>query len=117
MGTPWEGLTKAERERVTGLAADLYKVSDPAPVIGLEPMTEEGQGKRAEIYEAQSRGEWDLALNMLRQWGRFVPAPLLAYVRARIWQEAGELPVAAVFFEHALRLDPRNDNYEAMLLD
>src|SRR5262249_13774885 len=68
-------------------------------------------------YEARERGEWDRALELLRRWGKFVPPPLLSYLRARIWEDAGDKPVAVVFFEHACRLDPANENFQAMYLN
>ena len=80
-------------------------------------MNPQAQGKLGEAYEARERGEWDRALELLRRWGKYVPAPLLSYLRATIWEAAGERPVAAIFFEHACRLDPQNENFQAMFLN
>lgn len=116
MNEPWEGLSKVERERVTGLSKDLYEVSDH-PVQAPEPMNPKAQGKLNEAYEARERGEWDKALELLRRWGKYVPAPLISYLRGTIWRAAGDAATAAVFFEHASQLDPDNENFQAVLLD
>jgi tetratricopeptide (TPR) repeat protein len=115
MNEPWKGLSKLERERVSGLSKDLYEISD-RPVQGPEPMNPQAQGKLSEAYEARERGEWDRALELLRQSGNYVPAPLISYLRGTIWRAAGDAATAAVFFEHASQLDPNNENFQAVLL-
>jgi tetratricopeptide (TPR) repeat protein len=117
MEEPWGRLSAVERERITGLSKDLYTVSGPAPAQAPEPMNPQAQGKLGEAYEARERGEWDRALELLRRWGKFVPAPLLSYIRATIWEDAGDKPVAVIFFEHACRLDPQNENFQARYLN
>jgi tetratricopeptide (TPR) repeat protein len=117
MGEPWERLSAIERERVAGLSKDLYTVSDPPPSQPPQPMNPQAQGKLDEAYESRERGEWDRALELWRRWGKYVPAPLLSYLRAMIWEAAGDRPVAVVFFEHACRLDPQNENFQAMFLN
>src|SRR5437868_7026037 len=84
MNEPWEGLSKAERERVTGLSKDLYEISDNTAQATPEPMNPQAQGKLSEAYEARERGEWDRALQLLRRWGKYVPAPLISYLRGTI---------------------------------
>lgn len=115
MCEPWEGLSKVEKERFTGLSKDLYEISD-GRVQPSEPMNPQAQGKLVEAYEARGRGDWDKALDLLRQWGKHIPPALVSYVRGTIWQGAGEPAAAAAFFEHASRLEPANQNYEAVLL-
>jgi tetratricopeptide (TPR) repeat protein len=116
MGQPWERLSAVERERVAGLSKDLYTITDP-PAVGQEPMNPHAQGKLGEAYEAREKGEWDRALELLRRWGKYLPAPLLSYLRARIWEEAGDRSVAVVFFEHACQLDSQNENFRATYLN
>ena len=41
---------------------------------------------------------------------------MVSYVRGGIWLEAGDPATAALFFEHASKLQPDNENYLAMLL-
>jgi tetratricopeptide (TPR) repeat protein len=115
MNEPWGRLTAAERDRVAGLSKDLYTITDPSTAAP-EPMNPQAQHKLGEAYEARERGEWDRALELLRRWGKYVPPPLLAYLRARIWQDAGDQEVAVLFFEHASMLDPKNEAFQAMHL-
>jgi tetratricopeptide (TPR) repeat protein len=116
MEEPWGRLSAVERQRITGLSKDLYDVSGQPPEPAA-PMNPQAQGKLAEAYEARERGEWDRALELLRRWGKFVPPPLLSYLRAGIWEDAGDKQVAVVFFEHACRLDPVNENFQARYLN
>ena len=109
----WGQLTAAEIERLGGLSKDLYTVSDPPGTQPPETMNSQAQGKLGEAYEARERGEWDRALELLRRLGKLVPAPLLSYLRARIWEDIGDEAVAAIFFDHARRLDPTNENFRA----
>jgi tetratricopeptide (TPR) repeat protein len=112
----WGRLSVVERQRITGLSKDLYDVSGQPPEAAV-PMNPEAHAKLAGAYEARERGEWDRSLELLRRWGKFVPPPLLSYLRARIWEDAGDKQVAVVFFEHGCRLDPANENFQAMYLN
>lgn len=113
----WGKLTPAENERLSGLSQDLYSVSDPSTGQPREPMSGEAQAGLSEAYEARERGDWDRSLDLLRQWSAVVPRPLLSYLRARIWEDAGDKAVAAIFFDHAWRLDPSNENMRAGYLN
>jgi hypothetical protein len=62
----WGQMTVIERDRTGGLSQDLYTVSGPPPAQ-LEPITPEAQGEFGAVYEARERGDWDLALAMLRK--------------------------------------------------
>ena len=115
MCEPWEGLSKVEKERCTGLSKDLYAISD-GPVQPPEPMNPQTQAKLVEAYEARERGDWDRALELLRRWGKHIPLALISYLRGTIWRSAGEPATAAVFFGHASHLEPENENYQVVLL-
>lgn len=111
----WDDLSKVEKDRLTGLSKDLYEISD-GPVQSPEPMNPQALAKLGETYEARERGDWDKALELLRQGGKQIPAALVSYLRGRIWQDAGEPKTAAVFLEHAAQLEPENENYQAVNL-
>lgn len=115
MSEPWEGLSPVERDRVTGLSKDLYEISDYAE-HGLEPMSAQQHGDLSDMYEARERGEWDKALELLRRLGRHMPPALVCYLRGTLWVAAGDLAVAAIFFEQASRLEPTNTKYQATLV-
>jgi hypothetical protein len=116
MSEPWEGLTDAERKRVTGLSQDLYEISDDDSGRVTEPMTNEAQWKLNKAYEGREQGEWDRALEVLRRWGKYVPPALLAYLRGTIWRAMGNTEVAAVFFKHTAELEPERENLPAELV-
>jgi tetratricopeptide (TPR) repeat protein len=111
----WDDLSKLEKDRLTGLSKDLYEISD-GPAQAPELMNPQAQGKLVGAYEARERGDWDKALELLRRWGKYIPAALVSYLRGTIWRSAGEPAVAKVFFEHVSHLEPENENYQAVLL-
>lgn len=112
---PWEGLSETERNRVRGLSADLYSISDP-PSTEPRPMNPQAQAKLTEAIEARARGEWDRALELLRRWSKYMDPAVLSYVRGWIWTEAGDPETAVLFLEHAARFDPKNGTYLAAFL-
>ena len=112
---PWRALTDVERDRVQGLSADLFAVSESTPGQPLE-MNRQAQQKLAEAFEANQRGEWDRALALLRRWSKYIAPDVLSYLRAGIWSDSGSPDVAAVFYQHAATLDSDNSNYAAIHL-
>jgi tetratricopeptide (TPR) repeat protein len=112
----WDRLTPVERERLGGLSEDLYTVSDPPPAK-LEPMTLQTHGELRDVYEARERGDWDLALTLLRKLDKIVPPPLIAYLRGTIWDGLEEKQVAVVFHERAHQLAPESDPFLAAFVN
>jgi tetratricopeptide (TPR) repeat protein len=112
---PWEALSEVERNRVRNLSEDLYALVEPPPAA--RPMNPQAQAKLTEIVEARQRGEWDRALDLVRRWRACIDPAFVSYLRGTIWLEAGDPGTAALFYEHAVKLQPDNDNYQAMLLD
>lgn len=111
----WESLTETERDRLRGLSEDLYSITDSiAPLLDANP-----QFQRAikDAFEAQQRGEWDIALKLLRRWRRYIAPDLLSYLRGGIWLRAGDPATAYLFFQHAADLEPTNGTYLAFALD
>jgi tetratricopeptide (TPR) repeat protein len=109
---PWELLSTVERKRLRGLSDDLNAISEQSTNAATEPMNPQAQAKLIEATEARQRGEWDLALDTLRFFGRSIAPALLSYLRGAIWSEAGDPETAAIFFEHAAQLDPNNGTYQ-----
>jgi tetratricopeptide (TPR) repeat protein len=116
MDGPWEALSDVERKRIGGLSEDLNAISDSMSAQAPLEMNPQVQEKLVQAYDARQRGEWDRALELLRRWGRYAPPALISYLRGTIWQEAGDAGTAAVFVEHACRLEPENGKYHAELL-
>lgn len=103
---PWEALSEPERTRARLVAEDLYSLYETTPAR-LE-MTREAQAGLNEAYEARQRGEWDRSLELLRTWRVFIDPFLVSYLRGTVWLEAGDPATAALFFQHAHKLNPVN---------
>lgn len=113
---PWRALTEVEKKRLSGLSEDLHSITDPPrPFTGdLGPRV---QAHLVEVEQARHRGEWDRALDVLRLWAASIEPSVLSYLRGFTWLEAGDPETAALFFEHASKLQPEHGAYRAMLLD
>ncbi len=111
--SPWESLSEIERRRVRNLSEDLYSMHEPAAAEMPNP---QAFSKLVDALEARKQGDWDRALDLLRRWGSYVDPAMVSYVRGEIWLEAGDPATAALFFEHASKLQSKNENYLAMLL-
>jgi hypothetical protein len=111
---PWEALSEVERNRVGNLSEDLHSLVEPPPAP--QPMTPQAQAELSEAAEARQRGEWDRALDLLRCRRACIDPALVSYLRGSIWLEAGDPDTAALFYEHASKLQPGNGNYQAMFL-
>lgn len=108
----WEALSEVERNRVRNLSEDLYSLAEPPP--DALPMNPQAQAGLNEAVEAGQRDEWDRALDLLRRWRAYIDPALVSYLRGSIWLEAGDPATAALFFEHASKLQPANENYLTM---
>jgi len=113
---PWHALTVAEKERVQGLSADLFEISEPTGGVaqGTNP---QAQKNLTEALEAKQRGEWERTLELLRRWGKHIAPALVSYLRGGIWVKAGYPEIGVVFYEHAAKLDPDNANYAGLVLN
>jgi tetratricopeptide (TPR) repeat protein len=111
---PWEVLSEVERNRVRNLSEDLYSLIEPPPAP--QPMNPQAQAKLSEAFEAKQRGEWDRALALLRHWRAHIDPALVSYLRGSIWLAAGDAATAALFFEHAFKLNPENESYRCLYL-
>jgi hypothetical protein len=111
---PWNALPEVERNRVRYLSEDLYSLVEQPPVA--QSMNAEAREKLSEAFEARHRGEWDKALDLVRQWRACIDPALVSYLRGSIWLEAGDPATASLFFEHAATLQPDNVKYQEMFL-
>ena len=113
---PWRAPTEVEKKRIGGLSEDLYSITDP-PQSSSPEMTPQVQSRLVEVEQARQRGEWDRALEILRHWAASIDPAVLSYLRGFTWLGAGDPETAALFFEHASKLQPENGAYLAMVLD
>lgn len=112
---PWEALTEVEKKRIAGLSEDLYSITDPAR-IAVKELNPQAQARFVDIAQARQIGDWDRALELMRRWGGYLDSALLSYLRGSTWLEAGDPAMAAIFYKHALELQPGNSNYRAVYL-
>jgi tetratricopeptide (TPR) repeat protein len=111
---PWEALSETERARARWVAEDLYSLYEEPPAR--QEMTSDAQARLNEVYEARERGEWDLSLQLLRTWRAYFDPFLVSYLRGTIWLDAGDPATAALFFQHAHKLNPGDPIHLAMFL-
>lgn len=116
LDAPLRALNAIEKERAQWLSEDLYAVSEPAVGTTLKEMNLQSQEQLNEALEARQSREWDRALALLRRWREYISPALLSYLRGSIWLEAGNLDIAAAFYEHAAASDPENANYRAIYM-
>lgn len=114
MDAPCEGLSDVERKRIAGLSADLNAISE-IPAAQPPVMQSQSRATLIQATEAWRQGEWDRALELLRIAGNSAPPALVSHLRGEIWRDAGDAATAAVFFEHASRLEPENGNFQIKL--
>jgi hypothetical protein len=110
---PWQALSDVERKRASGLSEDLYSITESAGERALA-ITQEAQAGLNEAIRAQEAGDWDRALELLRRWGNHVAPAILSSLRGSIWLAAGDPEMAALFFEHAAKLQPDEGYYRAL---
>ena len=100
---PWRAASDLDRGRIDGLSEDLYMITDPPHAA--RPMTQPARVGLATRARAESRGDWDLALGLLRAWGAYLTPAALAARRGVLWYNLGDPESAALFFEHAAELE------------
>lgn len=111
---PSDLLSEPERRRVFGLSVDLNSLEENLDErIGSDLSPEALQ----EAYEARQAGDWDRALERIRQADPRATAPIALYFRGTIWTAMGFDSVATLFFDRAAGLAPDSDNYRAAALN
>jgi hypothetical protein len=115
MDEPASRLSSDEIDSVHGISGDFYSVTDPLPTVIL-PRTAEVNDDLAEASTARASKDFNHALDLLRRRASFLEPADLAYLRGRIWIEAGEDRIASLFLERAAELDPGNPNFGSIAL-
>ena len=112
---PYLEMTEEERDAIEGLSTDLFDVEriTSEPHLDSRPPANE---KIQSALSAQHAGHYDEALRILRENKSSEPPSRISYFRGRNWEEKGEPRVALLFFNHAARLDPENEDYRAAAL-
>jgi hypothetical protein len=110
---PWEALSEVERQRVRYLSEDLVSLTEPSSAQ--QPMTANVRSEMVEVAEARNRGDWDTALGLLRRNAAYLAPAELSYLRGVIWMEAGDPETAALFLDHAIKLEPDSQVFLAIV--
>jgi hypothetical protein len=115
MDEPASRLSSDEIDGVQGISTDFYSVTDPLPTAIL-PRNAEVDDDLAEASRAQASKDFHRALDLLRRRASYLEPAALAYLRGRIWIDAGEDRIASLFLERAAELDPGNPEYCSVTL-
>lgn len=94
----WSDLSDEQQGVIKELSVDLHSLAEPAKKPG--PLDEKGRAKLAEVLKAKELGDWNRALQSLREMRDELEPAYLSRMRGEIWREAGEPAVAADFFRH-----------------
>jgi tetratricopeptide (TPR) repeat protein len=115
MDRPGSRLSSDEIASLSGISADFYSLAD-APSSDLSRLTADALSDLQPSFQTQQSKEFPRAIELLRKHAESIPPASLAYLRGKIWMEAGEHQIAAAFLERASELDPQNANFRYMLL-
>jgi tetratricopeptide (TPR) repeat protein len=100
---------------LNGISADFYSLTDPLPAV-VAPLTADVWADLQPLFQPRKSKELHEVLDLLRKHAGFIPPASLAYLRGKIWMEAGEYQIAAAFLKRASELEPDNANYRYLAL-
>src|SRR6266849_726278 len=105
----WHSMSEAERERIRGLSEDFYLMREGAPrqVQMLPDEKAHWSEEAATVLTRMLTGmEADAALKFLRKpMPADQPRYVVPFMKARCWERLGEMELALLFLEEAVRLD------------
>src|SRR5262249_45122292 len=88
-----------------GISADFYSLTREPPKE-VSPITAEVLADLDLARKARASRDFTQALELLRKHAGELPPASLAYLRGRVWLEAGEPALAVMFLRRASELDP-----------
>ena len=103
MELSWWRLTEEEQDRVGGLSADLYMLSNEEV---FEPLDRSKAQLASELESALCCERWTEALALLRKNADVVTTEQRAIVRARAYEALGHHDTALLFLTYAVSLIP-----------
>lgn len=110
----WDALSKVQQTRLRGLSLDLNYIRE-AKRSSKGP-EQRGSDKLAAARNSMESGDPDKALELLRAFQDDIHAPLLSFLRGRIWLELEFPQVALEFHRDAWRLDEANQELQKVYL-
>ena len=105
MEGPEGQLSEAEMDRLDGLAADLYMLSNKELFERTDPAEAIPARLGAELRQAWEREEWEDVLVLLRKKMPFLSNEHRAYLRAVAYEHLGQLRSAFLFMDYASQLN------------
>jgi hypothetical protein len=105
MDEPGSRLSREEIASLQGISADFYSLTEEPP-REVPPMTAEVLADLELARQARESRDFSQALELLRKCAGQLPPADLAGLRGRVWLEAGEPALAAIFLQRASELDP-----------
>jgi len=109
---PWRELSQEQRKLLSGLSKDLNDIKhvtsvDKGGAVSLVFV---------QALNAQYAGNYSEALDILRANKTIPPFSRISFQRGRNWEDMGESKTALLFFQHAVKLAPENEEYRAVAL-
>lgn len=117
MEGPERQLSEAEMDRLDGLAADLYMLSNKELFERTDPAEAIPTRLGAELRQAWEREEWEDVLVLLRKRMPFLSNEHRAYLRAVAYEHLGQLHSAFLFMDYASQLNQDDTIYRYFGLD
>jgi tetratricopeptide (TPR) repeat protein len=115
MDDHWYQMSPVQIRRVEGLSADLYTLTDLLPPP--QQLTQQAIDEFQHLSSTAVRNEdWERLLELLRDRGLPYPPDRVAFLRARCWENLGDLETALLFLEKALALSPDDAEYRLALM-
>ena len=104
MDGPWKQLSGAERDRLSGLSADLYMFTGEEIIEPAELAERGSDTLGVALLAARTHGDWETVLALLRKGPTFLSKREIASFREEAYDELGHPEVARLFARHAARL-------------
>jgi hypothetical protein len=116
MDDHWYQMSPEEIRRVEGLSADLDTLTDPPPPP--RQLTRQENDEFNQLFDTAAQNDaWDRVLELLRDRPHPYPPEQIAFLRARCWENLGDLETARLFLEKAVALSPDNADYRSALME
>lgn len=112
MDAPWHAMGQGDQERLRGLSEDLHALTEGHPNSQNLPPEEKARWYSA-LRNGMDSADRDAVLRLLRRPPSGAPFAALAFIQALCWEALGYEEVAQHFRQHAERIKPKSDSWNA----
>ncbi len=109
-------LSQEERDRLGGLSADLYMLTDEEIYERRPPELSSDEALRREAERAYRANDWETLLRLMRYGMPWFPPHRVAFFRARQYDKLRHLATATLFYKKAVEVAPDYAPYQVVLL-